>query len=67
MQININDTTVDRQFQKASKYPPVRFSTTFFESIECIAFAANRADEMICDITENDNSEIFLTLMDSSL
>lgn len=30
-------------------------------------FAANRADGMTCDITENDNSEIFLTVMDSSL
>ena len=60
MQININDTTIDWQFQKAIKYLPVRLSTTFFESIECIAFAANRADEMICDITENDNSGVFL-------
>ena len=68
MQININDTTIDLQFQKAIKYLPVRLSTTFFEGIgECIAFAANRADGMTCDITENDNSEIFLTAMDSSL
>ena len=59
MQININDTSIDWQFQKASKYLPVRLSTTFFEGIgECIAFAANRADGMTCDITENDNSEI---------
>ena len=42
----------DWQFQKASKYLPVRLSTTFFDGIgECIAFAANRADETTCDIT----------------
>ena len=52
MQINIHDTTIDWQFQKASKYLPVRLSTTFFDGIgECIAFAANRADETTCDIT----------------
>ncbi len=68
MQININDMTIDWQFKKASKYLPVRLSTTCFEGIgECIAFAANRADGMTCDITENDISEIFLTLMDASL
>ena len=68
MQININNMTIDWQFQKASKYLPVRLSTAYFDGIgECIAFAANRADGMTCDIIENDNSEIFLTLMDSSL
>ena len=68
MQININDMTIDWQFQKANKYLHVRISQTFFAGIgECIAFAANRADGMTCDITENDNSEIFLTLMYSSL
>lgn len=47
MQININDMTIDWQFQKANKYLLVRLSTTFFEGIgECIAFAANRADGM---------------------
>ena len=68
MQININNMTIDWQFQKASKYLPVRLSTTFFFFfLECIAFAANRAYGMTCDIIEHDNSEIFLTLMDSSL
>ena len=68
MQININDMTIDWQFQKANKYLPVRLSTTHFDGIgECIAFVANRADGMTCDITENQHSEIFLTLMDSSL
>ena len=33
MQININDMTIDWQFQKASKYLPVRLSTTFFDGI----------------------------------
>ena len=68
MQININNMTIDWQFQKASKYYPVRPYTTYFDGIgECIAFAANKADGMTCDIIENDNSEIFLTLMDPSL
>lgn len=67
MQININNTTIDWQFQKASKYLPVRLSTTYFDGIgECIALAANRA-EGFSDIVENEQSEIFLTLMDSSL
>lgn len=68
MQININDMTIDWQFQKASKYLPVRLSTTYFDGIgECIAFAVNRADGMTKDIVENPKSEIFLTKMDSSL
>lgn len=68
MQININNMTIDWQFQKASQYLPVRLSTAYFDGIgECIAFAANRADGKTCDIIENDNSEIFLTLMDPSL
>ena len=57
MQININNMTIDWQFQKASQYLPVRLSTAYFDGIgECIAFAANRADGMTCDIIENDNS-----------
>lgn len=68
MQININDMTIDWQFQKANKYLPVRLSTTYFDGIgECIAFAANRADGMTTDIGENQRSEIFLTLMNARL
>ena len=68
MKININDMTIDWDFQIANKYLPVRLSTTFFERTgECIALAANRADGMTCNISENQESEIFLTLMDNSL
>lgn len=60
--------TVNWQFQKASKYLPVRLSTTYFDGIgDCIAFAANRADGVKTDIVENKESEIFLTLMESEL
>lgn len=33
MQININDMTIDWEFKKASKYLPVRLSTTYFDGI----------------------------------
>ena len=56
---------IDRQFIKANKYLPVRLSTMFFDGIgECIALVANRADGMTCDIIENEESEIFLSIMD---
>lgn len=65
MQININHMSIDWIFKKAIKYLPVRLSTTYFDSIgECIAFTANRAEGMRCDIIENDKSEVFLMLMD---
>lgn len=68
MQININNTAIDWQFKKAKKYLPVRLSTTYFDGIgECIAFAANRADGNVCNIIESQESEIFLTLMNSAL
>ena len=51
MQININDMTIDWEFEKASKYLPVRLSTTFFDGIgECICIVANRADGMTSNI-----------------
>ena len=47
MQININDTTIDWQFQKASKYLPVRLSTTFFDDIgECMGHLQKRVDSI---------------------
>ncbi|MBR5551908.1 MAG: hypothetical protein IKV83_08335 [Muribaculaceae bacterium] len=68
MQININDMAIYWQFKKANKYLPVRLSTTFFDGIgECIALVVNRADGVTSDIVENQESEIFLTLMDTSL
>lgn len=63
MQININNTAIDWEFEKASKYLPVRLSTTYFDGIgECICVVANRADGMTTEIIENSESEVFLTL-----
>lgn len=68
MQININDTTIDIEFQKAKRYLPVRLSTTYFDEIgDCIAIVANRADGRTTEITENANSEVFLTLKTDAL
>lgn len=53
MQININNLEIDWEFQKASKYLPVRLSTTYFDDIgECICIVANRADGMTTEIIE---------------
>lgn len=63
MQININNTAIAWEFEKASKYLPVRLSTTYFDGIgECICVVANRADGMTTEIIENSESEVFLTL-----
>lgn len=68
MQININTDHIDRHFKKAHRYLPVRLSTTTFDNYgECIVIVANRADEMLTDIVENDKSEVFITLMDEQL
>jgi len=68
MQININTANCDWQFEKAKRYLPVRLSTTYFEHFgECIVIIANRADGRMTDIIENDESEVFITLMDSKL
>ena len=67
MQININQPKLI-DFDKASKYLPVRLSTTFFDGIgECICIVCNRADGMTSDIVENKDSEVFLTPMRASL
>ena len=68
MQININNMTIDWEFKKASRYLPVRLSTTYFDGIgECICIVANRADGMTSEIIENHNSEVFLTINNPSL
>ena len=65
MQINVSTSNVDWVFEQANRYLPVRLSTTLFDGIgECIAIVANRADGMTTEITENKNSEVFITLMD---
>lgn len=46
MQININNPKLI-DFDKASKYLPMRLSTTYFDGIgDCISIVANRADGM---------------------
>ncbi|MBR0263606.1 MAG: hypothetical protein IJQ60_06965 [Prevotella sp.] len=68
MQININTNHFDWQFEIANRYLPVRLSTTTFDGYgECIVIVANRADGMTTDITENNKSEVFITLMDRHL
>ncbi|MBO5445451.1 MAG: hypothetical protein J5995_08970 [Muribaculaceae bacterium] len=53
----------DWEFKKASKYLPVRLSTTYFDGIEeCICIVVNHADGMITEIIENKGSEVFLTI-----
>ena len=67
MKININHPKLI-DFDKASKYLPVRLSTTYFDGIgKCICIVANRADGLTTDIVENKDSEVFLTTMRSSL
>ena len=68
MQINLHTANVDWCFKKANRYLPVRLSTTFFDRFgECIVIVANRADGTTTDITENSESEVFITLMDKRL
>jgi len=68
MQINLSTTDVDWEFELANRYLPVRLSTTYFDGFgECIVIVANRADDMTTEITENKNSEVFITLMDKYL
>ncbi len=55
-------------YEKASKYLPVRFSTTFFDDIgECICIVANREDNGMADIVEDKDSEVFITPMKAAL
>lgn len=68
MQINVNTSNVDLKFEKANRYLPVRLSTTHFDWYgECIVIVANRADDMTTNIFENEDSEVFVTLMNDSL
>lgn len=67
MQINASDRN-QIFYEKASKYLPVRLSTTFFDDIgECICIVANREDNRMADIVENKDSEVFITPMNSAL
>ena len=64
MQINLNTANADWHFVKAKRYLPVRLSTTYFDLYgECVVIVANRADGMTTDIIENEESEVFITLM----
>ena len=68
MQINVSTSNVDWNFEIANRYLPVRLSTTHFDGYgECIVIVANRADGMTSEITENNNSEVFITLMNKYL
>lgn len=68
MQINVSTANRDWQFKQASKYLPVRLSTTYFEGFGvCIVIVANRVEDMTTDIIENSKSEVFITLQDRSL
>lgn len=67
MQINANGRN-QIYYEKASKYLPVRLSTTYFDELgECICIVANRADGITTSITEDNNSEVFITLMNEVL
>ena len=67
MQINANGRN-QIYYEKASKYLPVRLSTTYFDSIgECICIVANRVDNQMANIVENNESEVFITPMDIPL
>lgn len=68
MQVNVNTGNRDWTFAIANKYLPVRLSTTFFYGFgDCIAIVANRAEGMLVDFTENNKSEIFISLMNNQL
>ena len=68
MHNKISMSNVDWNFEIANRYLPVRLSTTHFDGYgECIVIVANRADGMTSEITENNNSEVFITLMDKYL
>lgn len=77
MNINLNTKDIDWNFEIASKYLPVRLSTTFFDGIgECIAIVANRqiltdfghnCQSSSFDIVEGSGSEVFVTTMNQQL
>ena len=67
MQINASGSS-QIYYEKASRYLPVRLSTTYFDEIgECMCIVGNRADGMTTEITENKDSEVFITPMDRAL
>lgn len=62
MEINVNGAN-QVYYDLASKYFPIRLSTTIFDGIgECLCLVANRADEMFHEIAENEDSEVFIML-----
>lgn len=66
--MQINTISADLGFEKAKRYLPVRLSTTYFDEIgECMCIVANRADGITTEITENQDSEVFVALMDHRL
>ena len=66
--MQINTISADLGFEKANRYLPVRLSTTYFDEIgECMCIVANRADGKTTDIIENDDSEVFVALMNTRL
>ena len=66
--MQINTISADLGFEKANRYLPVRLSTTYFDEIgECMCIVANRADGITTDIIENDDSEVFVALMNQKL
>ncbi len=68
MQINLNTTDVDWRFEQAEQYLPVRLSTSYFEAYgECIVIVANRVEGMFTNISENKDSEVFISLMNREL
>ncbi len=68
IKFTITPSDFDWYFEKAKRYLPVRLSTFSFNYYgECIVLFANRADEKLIDIIENEKTEIFITLMDNSL
>lgn len=68
MQINVNTSNIDRLFEIANRYLPVRLSTTYFDGYgECIVIVANRADDMFTHLIEDNDSEVFITLMNRNL
>lgn len=67
MKINANGRN-QIYYEKASKYLPVRLSTTYFDEIgECICIVANPAEWNATAIVENDSSEVFITPMNTML
>ena len=68
MQVSVNTGDRDWSFAIAKKYLPVRLSTTYFDGFgDCIAIVANRAEDMFIDFTENNKSEVFISLMNNQL